>query len=103
MYVKDAICYANFSKNIADLIKQKTRSLGGNVQNKKFFNTNTRSMLQDIKMVLVPLFYAKNIKELMFSFLIYPLRFYIWLIIYYRHMTNSYKTGIWDRIESSKY
>ena len=103
LYFKDAVCYVNFPKNINDLIKQKTRSLGGTIQNKKFFNNNSRSILQDIKMFLFPLFYAQNIKELLFSFLIYPLRLYMWLVIYYYYVTNSYKTGLWERIESSKY
>ena len=103
VYVHDAIAYVMFAKNLKDLFKQKLRSLGGNVQNQRFFNTDKRSIFQDIKMSLFPLFYATNIKELGYSFLIYPLRFYLWIAIYYQHIFNNYKAGAWDRVESSKY
>lgn len=103
VYVKDAVVNVHFPKNLKDLIRQKTRSLGGNVQNQKYFTTNTRSIFQDIKMAFFPLSYARNIKEFFYSLLIYPLRFYLWLVIYYNHMSNNYKNGIWERIDSSKY
>ena len=101
-YVSTAIVNVRFPKNLNDLIRQKVRSLGGNVQNKKFFPTNNRSIFQDLKMFLFPITYANNLKQFVFSLLIYPLRLYLWFVIYYQHMTNNYKDGAWDIIESSK-
>jgi len=102
-YVSSAIVYVKFPKNLNDLIKQKVRSLGGNVQNKNFFSTNSRSILQDLKMFLFPITYASNFKQFFYSLLIYPLRLYLWVVIYYQYMTNNYKEGAWEIIESSKY
>ncbi|MDA1337864.1 MAG: glycosyltransferase [bacterium] len=101
--LNEAVAYVNFPKNFNDLIMQKTRSLGGNVQNKKYFKDNSRNIMQDLAMFLFPLTFAKNLRELVYSVFIYPIRLYLWVIIYYRHMTNNYKLGIWDRIDSSKY
>jgi len=103
VFVNEAVAYVNFPKNFNDLMMQKIRSLGGNVQNKKYFKDNSRNIMQDLVMFFFPLTFAKNLKELFFSIAIYPIRLYLWVIIYYNHMTNNYKLGIWDRIDSSKY
>lgn len=130
-YAKDALVYVKFPKNLNDWLKQKTRSLGGNVQlskftanlpqcyndnqnqissdklqdkidNKQALNNHTRNILQDVKMLFFPLTYAKNAKEIFYSLLLYPLRLYLWLVIYKNHLLNRYKNGRWEHIQSSK-
>lgn len=128
-YAPDALAYVKFPKNLSDWYKQKTRSLGGNVQLKSLnrsveivagsdgssgssLNTPSktqtaghvkdRSVLQDLQMVFFPIAFAKTPKELFWSLLLYPLRLFLWLKIYFNHAFNRYKSGMWERIESSK-
>lgn len=97
-YASGAVVYVRFPKNFTDWFKQKTRSLGGNVQ----VDSSARSITQDLQMMFFPLFFAKSPIELFWSLLLYPLRLLLWLKIYYNHALNRYKPGAWERIESSK-
>ena len=119
-YSPESYAYVHFPRNIGDWISQKLRSLGGNVQISEYDvpipnkNSKTeltsketkapqhRSMLQDLKMSVFPFAYARNAKEYLYSILLYPLRLYLWILIYIQHLTNSYSKGSWKRIESSK-
>lgn len=109
-YAKNALVYVRFPKNLNDWLKQKTRSLGGNIQLQKFTadlpqirgGNQNRNILQDIKMVFFPLQFAKSLKELYFSLCLYPIRLYLWILIYINHSFKKYKTGRWEMILSSK-
>lgn len=101
-YAPDALVYVRFPKNLSDWYKQKTRSLGGNVQLKALSNKSSRSVIQDLEMAVFPLLFARNIKEFFWSLLLYPLRLWLWVKIYCNHVLNNYKPGAWDRVESSK-
>ena len=96
-YEPKALAYVKFPKNLDDWIKQKTRSLGGNVQVK-----HKRNIFEDLGMALFPIKFAKTPKELTWSLSLYPIRLYLWLKIYLNHFTHNYKPGRWERIESSK-
>lgn len=150
-YAPEALAYVRFPKNFSDWVKQKTRSLGGNVQlagvgyrhssvlakgfklrllhtpskeegsnhielsslpstvqdtkmlGIKALNRKTsRSIKQDLAMLFFPLTFAKTPKEFVWSLVLYPLRLYLWLKIYFNHIFNRYPTGMWERIESTK-
>lgn len=109
-YAPNAKAYVSFPKNLNDWIKQKTRSLGGNVQIFRTLTANspqtkphsTRNIMQDIKMALFPLQYANGPREYLYATALYPLRLYLWMKIYLQHIQNTYSTGAWERIESSK-
>lgn len=103
LYEPKALAYVKFPKNLSDWIKQKTRSLGGNVQLSNFGSLQkTRSIFEDLKMAFFPIFFAKNIKEFIYSAELYPIRLFLWIKIYSIHKNNKYKDGMWERIESSK-
>jgi cellulose synthase/poly-beta-1,6-N-acetylglucosamine synthase-like glycosyltransferase len=113
-YAPEAMAYVHFPKNINDWVSQKKRSLGGNIQLKRFTaqlpqinrigsTLKQRSIREDLKMALFPIKYAKSVKELLYSIALYPIRLYLWLLIYYNHKANKYKSGMWQRIETSKY
>ncbi|MDQ5981656.1 MAG: hypothetical protein QG570_406 [Patescibacteria group bacterium] len=107
-YAGNALVYTKFPKNLSDWMSQKKRSLGGNIQLLKYKNTSitkenhTRNINEDLSMALFPMTFAKNAKEYVFSILMYPLRAYLWLTIYFNHLLNRYSVGAWQRIESSK-
>lgn len=97
-YCPEALAYVKFPKNMSDWFKQKTRSLGGNVQ----VSTSTRSAGQDLGMLLFPITFAKTPREVLWAMCLYPLRLVLWIRIYFNHVFNRYGTGMWERIESSK-
>lgn len=105
-YDENSIAYVHFPKNLKDWVKQKTRSLGGNIQTKNFipaeFPHKNRSITQDLQNALFPLNYASTPKEYLYSLALYPLRLYLWIKIYFQHYTGTYSKGLWERIESSK-
>jgi len=105
-YVPDALAYVKFPKNLSDWIKQKKRSLGGNIQIQKRATLISkgcqRGIIQDISNALIPIRFASSIKEYLYLLGIYPLRLYLWLIIYIQHHKNNYSTGRWEQIKSSK-
>lgn len=104
-YEPNAIAHVHFPKNLGDWLKQKKRSLGGNVQTSKF-NAQTpqkpRTIGQDLKNALFPVKFASNPQEFIYSLMLYPLRLYLWIIIYIQHFSGNYSKGQWERIESSK-
>lgn len=111
-YEPNALAYVYFPKNLKDWLAQKTRSLGGNVQlalyekgkeGRKNSIDRTRTLWQDFGMILFPLSFCKNFKEFFYSLVLYPIRLYLWLRIYYIHLLRRYPQGTWQRIESSKY
>jgi len=103
-YAPNALVYVKFPKNLGDWYRQKTRSLGGNVQlaDPSLHLSPRRSVFQDLQMIFFPLLFAKSYKELYWSLLLYLLRLFLWVKIYYNHALKRYKSGSWERIESSK-
>lgn len=96
-YEPKALAYVHFPKNLNDWLRQKKRSLGGNVQAEQ-----SRNIGQDLKTALFPLNFAKTPKELLYSLALYPIRLYLWLEIYLQHFSGNYSRGQWERIESTK-
>lgn len=96
-YASEALAYVKFPKNLKDWIKQKKRSLGGNVQIK-----NQRSIFEDLQNALIPIKFANTPKEYLYLFGIYALRLYLWVIIYIQDFKKSYSSGRWEKIKSSK-
>ncbi len=127
-YAPKALAYVRFPKNFSDWVRQKTRSLGGNVQLPRLMNVRDfeisktshscerktllglnlskrkapRGIVQDLFMIFFPLTFAKNPKEFVWSLVLYPLRLFLWFKIYYNHALNRYSDGMWERIESTK-
>lgn len=96
-YSSNAIAYVKFPKNLHDWLKQKKRSLGGNVQIK-----NQRSIFEDLQNVIITIKFAKSPKEYLYLIGIYLLRLYLWIIIYVQDFKKSYSNGRWEKITSSK-
>jgi len=116
-YEPKATAYVKFPTNTKDWLNQKTRSLGGNYQlNSYFTNTHTRSLLEDLKGIFLPVKFARTTKEYMFLMYLYPLRLLLWIRIIWEYNLSVVKIrrrffkstpkinqhGVWDRIKSSK-
>jgi cellulose synthase/poly-beta-1,6-N-acetylglucosamine synthase-like glycosyltransferase len=106
-YAPDALVYVKFPTHLADYYKQKKRSVGGYVQLWKYgFVTkenNTRSLGRELEYFWFPLRYARGLRELLWSLCLYPIRVWLWLLIFWeRKVRNKGFMETWVRIESTK-
>lgn len=108
VYEPTAEVYVHFPKNLNDWFKQKTRSLGGNLQLKRLLNEKKsvgRNLAQDFSMALFPITFSRSIRELFWAKLLYPLRLWLWVKVFIKQRIKKEDlTGkAWARTESSKY
>jgi cellulose synthase/poly-beta-1,6-N-acetylglucosamine synthase-like glycosyltransferase len=106
-YEPEAIAYVKYPKNLADYFKQKKRSTGGFLQLWEYGvvrpETKTRSFWRELEYFWFPIAYAKNLRELFWSFLLYPIRLWLWVMIYFeRKVLKKDFVKTWTRIESTK-
>lgn len=106
-YVPDAEVFVHYPTTLSDYFKQKKRSVGGYLQLWKYGfvtkQTNTRSFWRELEYFWFPLTYAKNLRELLWSLALYPIRTYLWLVIFWeRRIRNKSFERTWVRIESTK-
>lgn len=106
-YAPEAEVYVPYPKTLSDYFKQKKRSVGGYVQLWQYgFVTkqnNTRSFGRELEYFWFPISYAKNIRQFFWSLLLYPIRLYLWLIIFWeRRVLKKSFSKTWVRIESTK-
>lgn len=107
-YTPEAICYVKYPTTLNDYYKQKVRSLGGYIQLQRLGifkrDKQSRSLGIEMKYALFVLKYPKNIKEFLWSLLLFPVRVMTWIKIYWQRVIlkkDMPKSG-WERIESTK-
>jgi cellulose synthase/poly-beta-1,6-N-acetylglucosamine synthase-like glycosyltransferase len=106
-YCPEALVYVKYATNLADFYKQKKRSAGGFVQLKKYdlFKKypQTRSFWQEASWFWFPIIYAKSVKEFFWSLALYPVRVWLWVMIFWEQkvLKKDFKST-WQRIESTK-
>ncbi|MCA9387282.1 glycosyltransferase [Candidatus Dojkabacteria bacterium] len=106
-YEPEALVYVKFPKTLKDYFRQKKRSVGGYVQLWEYgvvkSETRTRSFWRELEYFWFPITYAKNLKELFWSFMLYPIRTWLWVQIYWeRRILKKDFVKTWVRIESTK-
>ena len=107
-YAPSAKCYVKYPTNIKDYYKQKVRSLGGFIQLKQFGvfkkDKQSRSILIELKYAFFVLGYATNVKEFVWSLLLFPIRLITWFkILWEREILKKDMPKLgWERIESTK-
>lgn len=106
-YQPEAIAYAKYPLNHTEHIKQKVRSLGGYPQLAKLGvsakSKDARKFTDELKYFWFPIAYAKNLKELYWSLLLYPIRLQTWIKIKMEMDKLEKKMGVtgWDRDKST--
>ncbi|GIW57121.1 MAG: hypothetical protein KatS3mg083_066 [Candidatus Dojkabacteria bacterium] len=109
-YAAYARVYVKYPTNLRDWFRQKRRSAGGYIQLRKFFKKGyldtalpKRDFFEELKFFVFPLFYAKNLKQFLYSVALYPMRLILWIIIFYDKIKNNQTASrLWIRIESTK-
>lgn len=106
-YVPEALVYVKYPTTLKDWYKQKLRSVGGYVQLWKYGviqqSTKVRNFWKELEYIWFPIKYARSFKELLWSFCLYPMRLFMWLIIFYQQKIRKRNLEeVWVRIESTK-
>lgn len=106
-YEPNAIAYVKYPTNLSDYFKQKARSTGGYMQlwqyNVVKKSTKTRSFFRELEYFWFPIQYAKNIKEFFWTLMLYPIRLWLWIKIFWdRKIIKKDFIKTWVRIESTK-
>jgi cellulose synthase/poly-beta-1,6-N-acetylglucosamine synthase-like glycosyltransferase len=106
-YIPEAKVFVSYPSNLHDWYKQKLRAVGGYVQLWKFGvienNTKVRNFWKELEYFWFPIKYAKSIKQYFWSMALYPMRLYMWLIIFYQQRIRKKSFDeIWVRVESTK-
>jgi cellulose synthase/poly-beta-1,6-N-acetylglucosamine synthase-like glycosyltransferase len=105
VYEPKAKVFVKYPTTLEDYFKQKKRSLGGfhqkGVSSKQM--SSSRSILKEISYALFPLKYATNFKQFIWALYFYPVRFWLWIIIFWeRKILNKSFDKTWQRVESTK-
>ncbi len=106
-YVKDARAFVKYPTNLNDYYKQKVRSLGGYTQLEGYGvvkkEKRTRTLGDELSYFWFPFSYASNIKEFFWSILLFPIRFFTWVRIFFdRKVFKKNFEKSWTRVESTK-
>lgn len=104
-YAPEARVYVRQPTNMKDWLTQKVRSLSGHYNLKEHFPDvpETRSFRNEFSFLLYPLTYARNIRELFWGFLQYPVRIYTWARVFWTVRVRKLSAAeVWGRTESTK-
>ncbi|MDD5193317.1 MAG: glycosyltransferase [Candidatus Nanoarchaeia archaeon] len=107
VYVSEAKVFVMYPRNFKDWVKQKVRSIKAHEAMNKYITK------KDIKMksfsnelfygLYLSLTYPRNLKELYWTLLLYPARFYIWMKAFYEiRVKKDHYQSSWSRSESTK-
>lgn len=106
-YQPDARVLVKYANNLKDYLIQKKRSTGGYMQLWKYGvvtkETKSRSFWRELEYAWFPLRYATNLKESGWSLLMYPVRLWLWIAIFWeRKIIKKSFSDTWERVESTK-
>jgi len=107
IYAHQSIAYVKFPKNFREFIEQKKRTAKGHESLAKYVNIKklprTKSFKNEISEGYKAFFYPKSLKEIIYTFALFPIRLYIWILVFY-HTTikKSHYHDSWKRVESTK-
>jgi len=107
-YARNAECFVKYPATLKDYYKQKVRSLGGYTQLKRMGifkkDKQSRSFFIELGYTFYVFKYAKNIKEFIWSLLLFPVRLWTWIRIFWERtlLRKGMPKDGWERIESTK-
>jgi cellulose synthase/poly-beta-1,6-N-acetylglucosamine synthase-like glycosyltransferase len=106
-YAPEAKVYVKFPRHLKDFIEQKKRTAKGHESLAKYVNIKklprTKSFFNEIFEGHTALFYPRNIKEILWTLFLFPVRLYIWGLVFFHTKVkkDTYKDS-WKRVESTK-
>ena len=104
-YAENALVHVKNPTNLKDFINQRKRTIGSHAKLKKYAPDfpKVKSFCNEIKYGLIwALSYPTNLKEFIWTLLLFPIRLYTWFVYYTEHMFNKEYKDKWERIGSTK-
>ena len=104
-YAENSLVYVKNPTNLKDFIKQRKRTIGSHAKLKKYAPDfpKVKSFFNEIRYGLIwALSYPTNLKEFIWTLLLFPTRLYTWFIYYTEHIFKKEYQDKWERIESTK-
>jgi poly-beta-1,6-N-acetyl-D-glucosamine synthase len=103
-YAEKSLVYVKWPDNLKDWLKQKKRAANSHNNLKKYYPDFPRvksffnEMLEGVSFKVLS--YPKNVRELYWTFLLYPVRLYMWLSLFYdnKFHKKGYKDGWRDEL-----
>ncbi len=107
-YAPKAEVYVTFPKNLKDFIEQKKRTAKAHESLGKYFDIKrlprTKSFRNEISEGHRALFYPKGLKQVFYTMMLFPVRLYIWALVFYQiSVKKEHYRDAWQRVESTKY
>jgi hypothetical protein len=106
-YSSESAVFVKFPSNFKDFLKQKKRAAAAHDNFSKYTNIKKiprmKTFFNEVIGGFSLLLFPKNIKEIFWTFLLYPVRLYIWMSLFYSSKIKKLKySDAWKRIESTK-
>lgn len=106
-YAWDAKVYVSFPKTLRDFVNQKKRTAKGHESLSKYFDLKklprTKSFKNELLEGYKALFYPSGFKEIIYTLALFPVRLYIWgLVFYHTKIRKMHYQDAWERVESTK-
>ena len=102
IYTPKARIQVTYPKNLKDWYTQKTRSLGAHYLAPKYIDNSQRSFSKEIRGAIKIFTYAENLKEVIWTFALFPARLYLWSkVIYNNKIKKQFYGGTWQRAKTT--
>ncbi|MBT96541.1 hypothetical protein CMI49_00370 [Candidatus Pacearchaeota archaeon] len=106
-YAPNSEVYVRYPNKFNDFIKQKIRAAASHDTLSRYVNPRKiprmKTFANEIFDGFRLFYYPKDLKEFIFTLLLFPARFYIWLNLFYNSKVKDRKySDAWKRIESTK-
>jgi len=107
IYTPKSIVYVIFPTNLRDFIIQKKRTAKGHESLSKYYDIKklprTKSFKNEIKEGYRALFYPETLKEVFYTLALFPIRLYIWILVFFHtKIKKKHYEDAWQRVESTK-
>jgi cellulose synthase/poly-beta-1,6-N-acetylglucosamine synthase-like glycosyltransferase len=106
-YAPDAKVYVKFPNTLRDFVNQKKRTAKGHESLSKYYDMKklprTKSFKNEIFEGYRALLYPRTLLEMFYTFMLFPVRLYIWMLVFYhtKFRRKAYSDA-WERVESTK-
>ena len=106
-YAPKSIVYVSYPKNLHDFIDQKKRTTKAHEQMSKYVNLKeypkTKTLKNEFFESYRAFLYPKNFKEVVWTFILFPIKLYIWsLSIYHVKVSKKFHKDAWKVTKSAK-
>ncbi|MBS3078620.1 glycosyltransferase family 2 protein [Candidatus Pacearchaeota archaeon] len=106
-YIPYAEVYVKFPQTFRDFINQKIRTAKAHETLSRYVSIKDFPRMKSIKNEIFESHYLflfpKNIREIFWTLLLFPVRLYIWFAVFFkRYIKKEYKVDNWKRIDSTK-